>query len=165
VKDWLAANKSWVAPLLFLAGAGSLITAWHCHPVAESAISIVTFDAEYVGPLKGVLSARGIGGGEIGLGYGMASSRSYARFSRLLDVSEDDIRKIRAAGRPYQVGMLDRDIVTVSGTGGPIISYDDYAARATRYRDLLLVAGFVVLALAITTSLAKSTGADGSPQQ
>jgi len=101
VKEWLAANKSWLAPLLFLAGAGSLIAAWHCHPVPESAISTITFDAQYVGALKGVLSARGIGGGEIGLGYGR----------------EEDIGKMRAAGAPYKVGMLDQDIVTVSGAG------------------------------------------------
>src|SRR5262249_18092948 len=137
--EWLGADKYWGAALLLLAGAGRLIVARRCHPGPQRAITSATFDAEYVGPLKGVLSARGIGsGGEIGLGYGMASRRTYARFSKLLDVSEDDIRKIRAAGAPYQIGMLDRDIVMVSGARGSVISYEDYAARAARYRDLLL---------------------------
>jgi len=154
---WAAARKSYLSPLLFLSSAVVLLLSWHCNPVPASAIFNTAYHADYVGPLEARLARRGISGGVMGVGYGMGSGSSYARFSKLLNLSEEDIEKIRVAGTPYQIGVHDRAIVTISGARGSVITYEEYVARATQLRNLLLAAGFGVLVLAIGILVVRGT--------
>src|SRR5438067_1295371 len=109
----LASAKSWLSPLLILCGAIAVLAGWHSNPAPLSAISNVVIHADYVGPLQARLRARGIGGGTMGLGYGMMAGSRYVVFSKTLDLGDEDIQRIRAAGAPYQVGLHQNAIVTV----------------------------------------------------
>lgn len=158
VVGWIVARKPYLVPLLLLSSAVLLIVGWYCNPAPESAIFVTTFHADYVGELEGRLRARGIGGGTMGLGYGMAAGSRYARFSKVLNLSEEDIAKIRASGAPYEIGVHDRAIITVSGQRGAVIDYGEYVARATWLRNLLFLAGVAAFVLAIAIQLARGRG-------
>jgi hypothetical protein len=157
ISGWLAARKSYLSPLLFLSGALVLLLAWLCNPIPVSAISNITLHADYVGPLQAEIGRRGVGGGVVGLGYGIGTGSTYARFSKVLNLGEKDLEEIRAAGTPYQVGIYDRSIVTISGARRYVITYDDYVARATRLRNLFLITGFAILMLASGILIARGT--------
>src|SRR5262245_15444872 len=136
--NWLASAKSWISPIFLIGGLIAVLTGWYCNPAPPSAISKVTIDADYVGPLEAQLQGRGIGGGTMGVGYGMVAGYRHTLFSKTLNLDEDDIQRIRKAGAPYEVGMHDNAIVTVAGTRGTVISYEEYAARARLSRNLLV---------------------------
>ncbi|HJY76158.1 MAG TPA: hypothetical protein VKE95_05965 [Burkholderiales bacterium] len=130
--------------------------AWQIRPAPATVIVEVACDARYVGPLQAQIAARGIGGGVMGVGDGIQCSSGYAVFSRALNLGERDLERIRASGSPYRVGLHEGSIVTISGTKGSVIAYEDYVARAAETRNRLLFAAIAALLLAAAILFVKA---------
>jgi len=155
IVTWLVNARSWLSPVLFVASAIALLTAWYCKPVPASAIVEGECDCNYIGPLETTIGRRGVGGGTMGAGDGIGiiapganSGSVYGIFAKVLRLSEEDFDSLRKAGAPYKVGVHDRTIVTLVGASGRGIAYQDYAERVLRLRNETLAAGLGMLVLA-----------------
>jgi hypothetical protein len=159
--EWLTAKRAAVSGLLIILSGASLLVALLCAPVAFSDITHRTvYQVGYVGPLEQRVGMRrsSAGAREVGYGIGWHQGSSqgletYLLFSRLLELSEEEVRKIGAAGSPYKVGIHDGRIVTIVGDNGDGIPYEEYAARATRQRNNWLAAAVILLVLAASLRL------------
>ena len=164
VRNWIAANKFYLTPLLLLTGLLTLLWAYQFQPAPASSLSSAIYAAHYVGPLDLKRARGGILHAGYGIGWrtdrrgppGGVPYESFARFSYALSLTEEDIAKVRAAGPPYEVGMHDGVIVTLAGAGGSVISYEDYTARATERRNQLLALGIGLLIVAASTFFVRS---------
>jgi hypothetical protein len=156
VVEWLAAKRSAIGALLIIVSGGSLLIAWQSAPIALTKITSKTiYRVEYVGALEERVGRRLSSAGSRDAGYGIGwfegssqGRETYLPFSRLLELSEEDVRKIRAAGSPYRIGIHDRTIVTITGDNGNGIPYEEYAARTTKHRNTWLTVAVVFLVLA-----------------
>jgi len=161
--EWLRARRAAVSGLFVIASGVTLLIALQCAPIAFSGITHRTiYYVGYVGPLEQRVGMRRSSAGTKGVGYGIGwdegrngGLETYLLFSRLLELTEEEARKIRAAGSPYKVGIHDQTIVTIVGGNGDGIPYEEYAARATRQRNNWLVAAIVLLVLAAVIRLAR----------
>jgi len=161
IRDWVAANKFYLTPVLFLAGLGTVLWAFQFQPAPASAVSTATRDAHYVGRVDLQRSRGGILHAGYGIGWRSSSPgptffpgvrpETYVRFSYALNLTEDDIARVRASGPPYEIGMHEGVVVTIAGGQGSVISYEEYSARATKRRDQLLALGIGLLILALWT--------------
>lgn len=161
--EWLTAKRAAVSGLLIIVSGVTLLIALQCSPIALSAITHRTiYNVGYVGPLEQRVGMRRSSAGTRGVGYGIGwdegrsqGLETYLLFSRLLELSEAEVRRIGAAGSPYKVGIHDQTILTIVGDNGDGIPYEEYAARATRQRNNWLAAGIVLLVLAAIVRLAR----------